>query len=358
MRVLFLAIGDRSVASSRVRVYSYLPYLRKQNFKLFVIRYTSSWQSRKILAKEALTKENKNFIAKVVNRIYSTGAVLAMLILAPFFDVVYIQKVALFKFTIMLLRALNKNIVFDFDDAVFIYQDITYMLQKAAGVVVSNRHLKRYASRYNKKVYELISPVEIGTSPFQGDDNSVTLGWIGSPAGVRYLSPLTLVFKSLKEKFQKLNIEFMGINRYGQLEPLSDIVKLAEWSLEGEKRFLGGINIGIMPLLDDEWSKGKGGYKILQYMAMGIPCVASPVGVNKEIIKDGASGFLATTQDEWVEKLSSLIGDRALRLRMGREGREIAREQYSYEKNLSKLVSILEKTGCQGKDSERIKNGN
>jgi len=113
-----------------------------------------------------------------------------------------------------------------------------------------------------------------------------------------------------------------------------------------------------MPLLDDEWSKGKGGYKILQYMAMGIPCVASPVGVNKEIIKDGASGFLATTQDEWVEKLSSLIGDRALRLRMGREGREIAREQYSYEKNLSKLVSILEKTGCQGKDSERIKNGN
>jgi len=358
MRVLFLAIGDRSVASSRVRVYSYLPYLRKQNFKIFVMRYTSSWQSRKILAKEILAKENKNLIAKVVNRIYGTGAALVLLILAPFFDVVYIQKVALFKSTIMLLKVLNKNIIFDFDDAVFIYQDITYMLRKAAGVVVSNRHLKKYASSYNKNVYELISPIEISAYSFRGDDNSVTLGWIGSPAGVRYLSPLILVFKSLKEKFQKLNIEFMGINRYEHLEPLSDIVKLTEWSLEGERRFLEGINIGIMPLMDDEWSKGKGGYKILQYMAMGIPCVASPVGVNKEIIKDGTNGFLATTQDEWVEKLSSLIGDRALRLRMGREGREIARERYSYEKNLSKLISILEETGCQSKNSERAKNGN
>lgn len=335
MKVLFLTIGDKSVASSRVRVYSYLPYLYKEGRKVFIMHYTPSWQCKKILS-----MKKQSFIAKIISKLYTMSIVLFLFILAPFFDAIYIQKVMLSKFTIMVLKVLNGNIIFDFDDAIFIYKDITHLLKNSVCVIVSNKYLKEFASRYNRRVYELISPVKVDSHYFQKNDNLITLGWLGSPETSKYLYQLIPVFKSLKEKFENLNIEFMGTDKNKYFE--SSDIKITEWSIEGEKKYLERINIGIMPLIDDEWSRSKCGYKLLQYMAMGIPCVASPVGINKEIIEDGLNGFLANTPDEWLDKLSLLIRDILLCQKLGKEGRRLAEELYSYKVNAPRLIEILQ----------------
>lgn len=336
MKILFLAIGDESVASSRVRVYSYLPYLSKKGFKVFILHYTSSWQCKKIL-----TVKKQNIVEKIVSKLYSVAIILSLFIFAPFFDVIYVQKVLLSKFTSAVLKVLNSNIIFDFDDAIYLYRNIDHLLKNAASVIVSNKYLKEFASRHNSRTYELISPVEVNNRSSLKRDIPLTLGWIGSYQTSKYLYPFISVFRSLKDKFENLNIEFMGAERNKYFESLD--IKIVEWSIKKEKKYLQRIDIGIMPLIDDDLSRGKGGYKLLQYMAVGIPCVASPVGINKEIVKDGITGFLASSKEEWLEKFTILLENRELRRLMGEQGRLRAKKYYSYEANLPKLVNILKK---------------
>jgi len=113
------------------------------------------------------------------------------------------------------------------------------------------------------------------------------------------------------------------------------------WSLDTEVADLQNFDIGIMPLPDNEWTRGKGGYKLLQYMAVGIPCIASPVGINMELIRDGENGFLAATEDQWYEKISLLTRDQELRKKMGMRGRDFVVKNYSFEVAAPKLISAL-----------------
>lgn len=125
-------------------------------------------------------------------------------------------------------------------------------------------------------------------------------------------------------------INFAGVN-----------ATLKKWRLDNEVATLQSFDIGIMVLPDNEWTRGKGGYKLLQYMAVGIPCVASPVGINKELIRDGENGFLATTEEEWYENLSLLIDNPELRKKMGMRGRDFVVRNYSFEVAAPKLISAL-----------------
>ena len=114
-----------------------------------------------------------------------------------------------------------------------------------------------------------------------------------------------------------------------------------EWRLEEESGDLAGFDIGIMPLAEDPWTLGKGGYKLLQYMASGLPVVASPVGINAEIVVDGVTGYLAGTDEEWEEKLLALAADAELRSRMGREGRERVEAEYSLASQQGKFLKLI-----------------
>lgn len=335
MKILFLAIGNKLVASSRVRVYSYLPLLRKEGFKVFAMHYTPSWQCKKILA-----AKRQGVAVKLTAKIYSAAVLLVLFVLAPFFDIVFIQKVAMSKVTISALRLLNKGIVFDFDDAVFFYQDISHLLKKARCVIVSNKYLAEFSRRYNKQTYELPSPVETTGSFIHKDNNHIIIGWVGSQKTSRYLRPLVPIFKALKDRFKNLTIELMGFEEDMTFQPQLD-VKTARWSIDGSRRHFEKVHIGVMPLTDDEYSKGKAGYKLLQYMSFGIPCVASPVGVNREIIKNGVNGFLAATEEDWQDKLSLLIEDNVLRQRMGEEGRRLVKRIYSYKAVVPRLIEVL-----------------
>lgn len=344
MKILFLSVGDETVASSRVRVFGYMPFLAKKGHKCKILTYTSKAKCRRILE-----LKNENIFQKIIEIFYKLYALARLLFFAPLYDLIFIQKVILPKPVWKLLKSINRKVAFDFDDAIYLYRDISFILEDACCVMVSNRYLKEYAFKYQRNVYELISPVtvkeRIGHAPKSG---ILTLGWVGSPEASRYLNRLLPIFKSLKESHEGLAVSFMGAARTEDFKEAG--IGVLQWSLAGEEEFLKNVDIGLMPLNDDEWSRSKAGYKILLYMSMGIPVIASPVGLNSEIVIHGTTGFLVRSEAEWLTSISRLLEDKNLRDKMGAEGRERARQYYSYEVLSPKFLDIV--SNCA--ESERL----
>jgi glycosyltransferase involved in cell wall biosynthesis len=170
------------------------------------------------------------------------------------------------------------------------------------------------------------------------NDDTIVIGWMGTPNSFRYLQSLEDAFRQLSRRY---SIELRVIS---SIDYTSSSVKVGNrrWSLDTEVDDLCAFDIGIMPLCDDEWARGKSGYKAVQYMAVGIPAVCSPVGVTTEIVQDGARGFLASTTAEWVDKLAALIESPELRRRHGRAGRRAVETAYSIQAVAPRLVAILQ----------------
>ncbi|HRP00683.1 MAG TPA: glycosyltransferase, partial [Flavobacteriales bacterium] len=184
--------------------------------------------------------------------------------------------------------------------------------------------------RYNPNV--TIVPTTIDTDEYRpasrGGEGPVCIGWSGSITTIQHFQYAIPALQRLKARFgDRITIRVVGDGSY----------RLPELGIEGlpwrrdttELADLGAMDIGIMPLPDDEWAKGKCGLKGLQYMGLGLPTIMSPVAVNSEIITDGVDGFLATTTDEWVEKLTRLVEDADLRRRMGEAARRTVEQRYS-----------------------------
>ncbi|MEK6590073.1 MAG: glycosyltransferase family 4 protein, partial [Nitrospinota bacterium] len=144
----------------------------------------------------------------------------------------------------------------------------------------------------------------------------------------------------LSKKFH--NIKFKIVGGDFSIKGFSNIIS-KPWSLEEEIEDLKSFDIGIMPMPDNEWTKGKCGFKAILYMNMGIPCVCSPIGVNNEIITDGINGFFASTENEWIEKLSFLIKSPELRKRIGIAARKTVEDRYSVKTNAPKYIELLKK---------------
>lgn len=275
------------------------------------------------------------------------------------FDCVFVQKETLpffFPAVELVLRRFAKRIVFDFDDAIFHYRhqpdlfmrqamdrhNIERILRCVDRVIVSNEYLANYARQFNDDVR--IIPTSIEMSHFQKPGavknkqrDGVCIGWIGSRATVHYLSLLSKVFKCLAQQFD-FELKIIG---GGEVSFEGVRVKCQDWNLETEVDDIRNFDIGVMPLKDDPWTRGKAGLKLLQYLAAGIPAVASRVGVNCEIVNDGENGFLAGDDDEWDDKLGRLIKDVDLRRRLGSEGHQTVLKRYSVEGNYSKWLDAI-----------------
>ena len=245
--------------------------------------------------------------------------------------------------------------IFDFDDAVFVpYVSpsngyLSYLkfpaktktiCRLARHVIAGNPYLADYARQTNQNVS--IVPTTIDTDkykmlPRRNDNRVPVIGWSGSFSTVQHLDSLKGALKrlALKENFRLVVI---GTPVY-KIDGVD--VEALPWRAATEVSDLQQIDIGIMPLPDDSWSRGKCGLKALQYMALGIPTVCSPVGVNSEIIQDGVNGFLAATEDEWVEKLKRLIHDKELRQQLGAAGRATVEAKYSAAVQAPRVYEIL-----------------
>ncbi len=241
-------------------------------------------------------------------------------------------------FSERVLARLGYRLIIEFDDAIYLTRGhrwkIPALLRMASGAIVGNEVLAQYARRYATQV--LVVPTVVDTQRFipvkrkarligTATKDPVTVVWIGLAYNLGYLDIVAPVLKEMQDKGL---IKFRVVcSRPPRLPGL--MVEFRAWQLDQEVSLLQDCDIGIMPLPDTEWARGKCALKLLQYMSVGMATVASPVGVNREIISDGETGFLAVTEQDWRNSLAQLCQDASLRERMGRAARTTVEERYS-----------------------------
>ncbi len=263
------------------------------------------------------------------------------------YDVIFIYREALMTRSIRYeqkFRSSRAKLIFDFDDSVWLpnvseanrrwsWMKDASKTSKLIGlsdrVFAGNAYLADYALRFNPRT--LIVPTTIDTDEYQPKKGSnagpVVIGWSGSITTIQHFKYAIPALKVLKEKYgDRIAIRVIGDGSYSEA---SLGVQGLPWKKATELDDLRAMDIGIMPLPDDEWARGKCGLKGLQYMALALPTIMSPVGVNSEIIQEGQDGFLAGSLEEWVTKLSRLIEDADLRQRMGAAARRTIENRYS-----------------------------
>ena len=341
-KILFIASHRKDRApNQRFRFEQYISFFEKKGFQCIVSPLIATKDE------DQLFYSPGNYLKKI-----PLGFRLGMrrvrdLWRASQFDIIFIVREAFFTGGTFFEQRLSRGkakVIFDFDDAIWMNvissnnrifswlkdgSKTKRIIARADLVFAGNDYLASYAHKHNKNV--TIIPTTIDTDIYQpaysASKNKIVIGWSGSVSTIEHFQFAVPALKLLKEKFgAKIEIKVIGDANFKN--PELNIVGLP-WRLETELEDLISIDIGIMPLPDDEWTWGKCGLKGLQYMALEIPTVMSPVGVNKEIIEDGVNGYLAGEVSEWVEKISRLIIDPSLRLHLGKNGRQTVINKYS-----------------------------
>ena len=275
-------------------------------------------------------------------------------------DLIWVHK-ELFPFAPAALEAsvtrLGPPVIYDMDDAIFHNYDLhrsavvrrslggrfETMLARAAAATCGNAYLRDYAARFCP-VAELI-PTVVDTAIYRpaetGDVRArPVIGWIGSPSTWPYMEPLVPMLEALVREDQA-SVRIVGSGADPARFPLFAMV---DWREDREVEDIQAMDIGVMPLTDDPWSRGKCGYKLIQYMACGLPVVASPVGVNGDLVH-ADNGYLAQGLEEWRTALQSLIDDPAERRRLGLAGRDIVERGFSLRAHAPRLTALLRRAG-------------
>lgn len=352
MRVLFLIPHPPQGASGRFRVLQYLPWLRQQGLQCQARPFMSQALYRLLYLPAHLPQKLGLAGLALVRRCGD-------LVRAARADLVVVHREVWPLGTALPERAIARlcpAVVFDFDDAIYLNHasaanawvrflkngaKTAAVIRLSTHVVAGNQFLAAYARRFHPRVSIIPTPVDTDVYRPRPDGPRparVVIGWTGSPTTAGYLTVLQRPLAALAARYPHLEVEVVGAGRRALALPN---LRMVPWDLEGERHHLHRFDIGLMPMPDDEWARGKCGFKALLYMSAGIPVVASPVGVNSEIVREGVNGFLAATEEAWVDRLSQLIEDRALRERMGRAGRAIAEEEYSLRVQGPRLLQVL-----------------
>ena len=346
MRVLFIVPYPTEGPSNRFRVEQYLSELEKCGIGYIVRPFCNSGFYKTLFQRQYNLKKTLYLMLFSVLRVMDV-------VRSLFFDVVFIHREAfptkdfLFEW---LFKLFGKKIIYDFDDSIFLKKPakVKKTITISDCVITGNKFLKDYASKLNDNA--VVIPTSIDTDKYkpassQRADNRIVIGWIGTPTTASYLLEIKEVFKVLAEKYE--NIEFRVIGAEFATEKSLPIA-YEPWSLHSEVKDLQGFDIGIMPMPDNDWTKGKCAFKIIQYMAVGIPAVASPCGMNTEVISDGVNGFLPSNDKEWCDRLALLIESPELRIKLGENGRKMIEKQYSVKANTSKFIDILKNCSMKG----------
>jgi glycosyltransferase involved in cell wall biosynthesis len=347
VRIVYFSKSSEEGPSSRYRIYQFLPYLEKAGIHCSI---------RPLMGPTYFTLlEVRNAALRTIGKTVYVGA----RFLRRFWDLVRIGRPdivviegQLFPYwppwVERVLVLLGKRIVLEFDDAIYLTRfhrrKMPALLKMSAATIVGNATLLEYARRNAAEV--TVIPTVVDTERFtpqagisgnatEGLDGPITIVWIGLAYNFSYLEILAPALRLVQNE---MHARFRVISSRPPI--LAGVeVEFRPWALRNEVRDLQECHIGVMPLPDSEWARGKCGLKLLQYMAVGIPSVASSVGVNREIIKSGENGFLATTPDEWCTHLLSLCRDAGLRRRMGEAARRTVEERYSLHVWGPRLVS-------------------
>jgi glycosyltransferase involved in cell wall biosynthesis len=358
IRVLALSPIPEEAAGCRFRIAQFIPYLASVGIdvtlsSLFTPEFFALVYKRGHYLRKALT-----FSALSLKRLDSLRDVSR-------FDLVFIYREVFPIGPAIVERLLSLRrrppVVFDFDDAIFLPavseanrfigalkqpRKTASIVRHSDHVIAGNAYLAEYARRFNPAVTMIPTCVDtrrfvpVGGAPSDGRraGGVPVVGWIGSPTTALYLRQLLPVLQRVaREHAFVLRVSGAG----DPVEAPGLDVDNQPWALGREVDLFNTCDVGVYPLTDDEWSKGKCGFKAIEFMACGVPVVAAAVGVNREIIQDGVNGFLASTADEWVHKVGRLLADPALRQSFAAAGRRTVEERYSLAVNAPRLAETL-----------------
>ncbi len=343
--MLMLTDGNIDQASARIRAISYIPYFESEGFSVCHIprvtrRPNSSFE--------------KYFTFPLIKRYFWLKRSVALLL--GNWDIVFIQRLLISEWIIKKIKK-KALIIFDFDDAIYLPEKLHnrgrktgIIISYADAVIVSTDFLNDFVRQQGKNASVIPSPVEtdrIYPLPGKQYNKIPVIGWIGSYWTTGYLKIVETALQKLARENSFIFLTIGSDPKY-KIEGINHIIK--SWSLEDECLLINEMDIGIMPLPDDEFTRAKGGYKLYQYMAAGIPCVASPVGINSSVIHNGENGFLASTEEEWIKALQSLLINSDLREKLGKKGREDARKYYDRKVCFGKLIRIIKEEICLQKN--------
>lgn len=305
-------------------------------------------------------------VVDIANTPWPKKAVLIMRILRSLFsirkgDVVYLQRITYSKYFFVIMVAylfvFRRKVIFDFDDPIYVYNyfKTKVFTQMANAVVVCTHGQAAWARQFNSNVHIIhiavaSGPYEKFTKDYSSPSETLTIGWTGvGPEHMKNLPLLVPVFEELVKKgkhpFKFILIGAFGDKRVYDLFAIPgldvEFIDRAEPASMPER--IGKFDIGVVSHQNEgEWNKSKTSLKVLEYMACGVPAVASNFGEMPYIITDGIDGYVASTTQEWVLKLESLFDDPGLRERLGRAGQARVREEYSYEALAPRLQKIIE----------------
>jgi glycosyltransferase involved in cell wall biosynthesis len=258
----------------------------------------------------------------------------------------------------IIAKILRKKIIYDFDDAIWLpnyseantsfhklkyYSKVNGIMKWATKISAGNRYLAEYASKYSDAI--VINPTTIDTDNYHNPvlyrsmavNEKVVIGWTGTHTTGKYLSFLIPVFEKLNLEF---DFEFCVISNEKPDIILKNL-NFIKWTKETEIEDLFRFDIGVMPLSDDQWANGKCGFKALQYMSLGVPAIASPVGINTEIIDNGENGFLCTTEEEWYQAFHYFLSDKVNRDNMHAAARNKIIQKYSVISNQQNFLNLF-----------------
>lgn len=259
------------------------------------------------------------------------------------FEALVVAKLKLENVERQLVRRAARRLVYDFDDAIYYakphregsepdrsarrVRKFERMCAAADLVMAGNEILASFARPHSRRVAVVATGIDLDRYRVRESFSAQELRivWIGLPGNLTYLRLVERPLVQLSQEFSSLKLKIISER---PPEGFAAPFEFVPWSRESEAAELAAADIGIMPLSDDDWSRGKGGFKLLQYMAAGIPAVASPVGVNRQIVVENETGFLARGMEDWRACLRMLLADPQLRQRMGRAGRQRVEEKY------------------------------
>jgi glycosyltransferase involved in cell wall biosynthesis len=326
MKVAFL-IHSLEVNSCRYRVLQYLPYLKKAGIDGSIHFYQRTWRDKLIF--------------------YNT---------LGNYDIFYIHRKLFPPLEFAYIRRKAKKIIYDFDDAIMYRSSsaknpyslsrrikFSYMVRRVDFVITGNQFLKSKVIPYNPHVEVIPTSIDLSHYNAKGrrrKGGPPIVGWLGSSSTLKYLKKLMPTLERLYRRYPHFQLKIVC----DQFPESSTIPLIKQrWSAETEQADLKSFDIGIMPLIDDLWSQGKCGLKILQYFGAGVPAVCTPVGINRDIVQDHVNGFWAQDERQWEDRLLTLIREEGLRREMGLAGRKTVEDLYTVEVNAPRLLRILEK---------------
>jgi glycosyltransferase involved in cell wall biosynthesis len=359
MKVLALASYPVEAAATRFRLQQFVAPLAARGINLEIHPFLTSQQFRELYRRDAAVRVAAGLVKSGVQRLFQVATALGA-------DVVLVQREAMLLgppvVEWILTHGLRRPMVLDLDDATYVsYESPTYgalskrlkwfsktdeLIKWATIVICGNRSIAEYAG--SKGARTRIIPTVVDMEIFkpiarQDWQPPLVLGWIGTHSTFPYLESIFPVLSSLAERFD-FRLRVVGSGRDRITIPGVTVDNLA-WAMDREVRDFQSINIGLYPidarLYSGKWAQGKSGFKAVQYMAVGVPFVATPVGGSAEIGEPGVTHFFASTNDEWYRKLERLMSDPDRRVRMGAAGRAHAVAHYGLEDQADRLAQAL-----------------